>query len=89
LQAVKRAFLRSFTREELWANTGNRESFQKIFFSKDSIILWTIKTHKRVRKKYERFMVDDAYANIEFVRLRSPEEAEVFLNSAASKFGMK
>ena len=86
LQAIKRAFLRSLTGEELWANTGNKESFRKSFFSKDSIILWTIKTHKKVRKKYEQFMVNEAYSYIEFVRLKSPEEAEGFLNEATSKF---
>ena len=41
-QAVKRALKRSITQEELWEGTGNRESFRKSFFSKDSIILWTI-----------------------------------------------
>ena len=87
LQAVKRAFLRSLTREELWANTGNKESFRKSFFSKDSIILWTIKTHKRVRKKYEKLMMDETYSYIEFLRLRSPEEAAEFLNKAAQNFG--
>jgi len=89
LQAIKRAFLRSLTREELWANTGNKESFRKSFFSKDSIILWTIKTHKRVRKKYEKFMMNDAYSHIEFVRLRSPEETEEFLHNVVPKFRVK
>jgi len=85
-QAIKRAFLRSLTKEELWADTGNKESFRKSFFSKDSIVLWTIQTHQKVRAKYEKFMTDDAFSYIEFVRLRSPEEAEEFLNKVAPKF---
>jgi hypothetical protein len=42
-----------------------------------------VKTHKRVRKKYEKFMMNDAYSYIEFVRLRSPEEAGGFLKRIA------
>ena len=78
-QAIKRAVKRSVSREELWAGTGNRESFRKSFFSKDSIVLWTIRTHKRVRHKYERFMDDENYSGIKFIRLKSPAESERFL----------
>jgi hypothetical protein len=85
-QAVKRAFLRAWTKEELWAGTGNRESFRKGFMSKDSIILWTIKTHKRVRRKYEKFMIDDNFSYIKFVRLKSPKDVENFLSEVAQTF---
>jgi len=78
-QAVKRALVRSITQEELWEGTGNRESFKKSFFSKDSIILWTIQTHSSVRKKYESYMQDSRYAHIQFVRLQSRKEAQKFL----------
>ena len=81
-QAIKRALVRSLSKQELWAGTGNRESLKRMF-SKDSIILWTIKTHKKVRVKYERLMTDEAYSHIEFVRLRSPEEAEDFLSDVS------
>lgn len=52
-QAIKRTVQRSLTQEELWTDTGNKESFRKSFLSKDSIILWTIKTYRKVREKYE------------------------------------
>ena len=79
LHALKRAIKRSITGEELWIGTGNRETFKKSFFSKDSIILWTIKTHRKVGFKYESYMNDKAYSRIKFIRLRSPSEAECFL----------
>jgi adenylate kinase family enzyme len=79
LHAVRRAITRSITQEELWEGTGNRESFTKSFFSKDSIILWTISTHKKVRQKYERFMNDVEYSEITFIRLRDPKETQDFL----------
>ena len=78
-QAIKRALKRSITQEELWEGTGNRESFRKSFFSKDSIILWTIKTHRSVRTKYKSYMRDPKYSHIKFVRLSNHSEAESFL----------
>ena len=77
-QAVKRAIKRVITREELWPDTGNRESLKSLF-SKDSIVLWAIKTHRKVRKKYEALIESDDYSNIQFIRLRSPKEVELFL----------
>ena len=78
-QAIRRAALRAWSKEELWEGTGNRESFRKSFFSKESIIWWTITTHGKVRKKYESYMVDSKYSHIKFVRLRNHKEAEEFL----------
>lgn len=81
LQAVKRAARRAWTKEELWEGTGNRESFRKSFFSKDSIIWWTITTHKNVRQKYVNYLVDPKFAHIKFIRLRNHKEAEIFLKT--------
>lgn len=78
-QAVKRALTRSLTKEEIWEGTGNRESFKKSFMSKDSIILWTIKTHSNVRQRYLDCMTDPKYAHIQFFRIKNPSEAEKFL----------
>ena len=78
-RAIRRAFLRSLTQEELWEGTGNRESFSKSFFSKDSIILWMIKTHKQVCKKYESYLVDPKFSHINFIRLRNDRDVEFFL----------
>lgn len=78
-RAVKRAITRSLTKEELWEGTGNRESFRKSFFSTDSILLWTLKTYWRNRKRYQRDMEDCRYAHIQFFRLPSPAKANEFL----------
>lgn len=79
IRALKRTFRRSLTQEELWQGTGNRESFKKSFFSKESIILWTIKTHGQVRKKYEGYIKDPKFSHINFIRLKNDLEVEVFL----------
>lgn len=85
-QSVRRAVVRAITREELWPGTGNRESFLRMFSKKDSIILWMIQTHSRIRERYSARAGDPAFKHIHFVRLRSPREAEEFLAKlAASK----
>ena len=77
-QAIRRAISRAWSQKELWAGTGNKETFRKLF-SKDSIVLYTIKTHNKVRRKYELLMSDKSYSHIEFVRFRSRKESEDFL----------
>ena len=79
-QSLKRALRRSLLKEELWQGTGNRESFRRTFFSKESIILWTLKTHAKVKIKYEKLMNDSQYSKIHFIRLKSPSEASKFLS---------
>lgn len=80
-QAITRAAVRAWTKEELWEGTGNRESFRKSFFSKESIIWWTITTHGQVRKKYESYLSNPKFSHIKFVRLKSHKEAEELLKT--------
>lgn len=89
LQAIKRAVRRSLTKEELWEGTGNRESFRKSFFSKESIIWWTITTHKKNRLKYESYLVDPRFSHLKFIRLKSHAEAENFLKTLNNKNPLK
>ena len=79
-QASKRALSRLISQEEFWPNTGNKESLRKLL-SKESIVLWTIKTYKHNRRKYLAMIVDEQYANITFVRLTSPKEVDAFLST--------
>ncbi len=78
-RAVTRAVGYALSKKELWKNTGNTESFRKIFFSRDSILLWTLTSFARVRRRYERYPADPAFAHITFVRMRSPRQATEFL----------
>ena len=84
IQATIRAFARVFAKEELWPGTGNRETLRKLF-SRQSILLWTIKTHGRNRKKFTGYMGSPDFSHIKFIRLRSPQEAENYLNKIANK----
>lgn len=83
-QAIKRALLRSITKVELWKNTGNVESLRKSFFSRDSVILWTIKTYRRNRVHYSEMFQDPNYRHINFVRVTNPKMAKAYINQLRS-----
>jgi adenylate kinase family enzyme len=85
LQSLKRALYRIITRQEIWPGTGNRESFARTFLSGDSILLWMLKTHGKVRARYEERMSDRQFERIAFYRIKSPAEAEMLLNSIREK----
>ena len=74
---LRRTLRRIATQEELWG-TGNRESLRGAFFSRDSILLWALKTHYRNR---ERFALECGFlaGEKQVVRLRSAREVESFL----------
>lgn len=77
-RVVLRTIRRVFTREELWA--GNRESL-RMMFSRSSIVLWTLQTHASKRRDLTAAMEDPRWSHIRFIRLRTPNEAEQFLQA--------
>ena len=79
-QAVTRAVRRAATQEPLWG-TDNIESFKKSFFSRDSIVVWTLKTFHGNRLRYTECMEDPNNAQIQFVRLRSPAAARRYASA--------
>jgi len=72
-RALRRTFSRSLMRKELW--NGNRETFRNAF-SKYSIVLWVIQTHRPLRAKMAERLAGD---NV--VQLRSPRDVERLLES--------
>ena len=74
---LRRTVLRVISREELWQ--GNRETFRRSFASRDSILLWFLRTFRRRRRQYEAAMADPANSHLSFVRLRSPHETTRWL----------
>ena len=73
-----RSLLRSIKNEELWH--GNKETVWKHLFTRDSMILWTIRTFHKNREKYEELFGKDEYSHIKFVRLCTRKEVKDFLN---------
>jgi len=77
---VRRTAWRAATREELWG-TGNRETWRNAFFSRQSILLWALKTHGRNRRRFAQeceFLSNEKRV----VRLTSRDEVERFVTAA-------
>ncbi|MGZ5904159.1 MAG: hypothetical protein ACXWLB_00100 [Reyranella sp.] len=77
---ARRTIRRAATQEDLWG-TGNRESFVRSFFSRQSILLYALKTHGRNREKFTlecEFLAKEKRV----VRLKSPREVERFVTAA-------
>ena len=72
----RRTVRRMRTREELWQ--GNRERPSSLL-TRDSIILWAIRTHRSNRERFGSRARDPRSAHLDFVRLRSPADVERFL----------
>jgi adenylate kinase family enzyme len=76
-RAFWRTFSRSLLRRELW--NGNRETFRNAF-SRDSIPLWVIQTHRPLRAAMAERLAGD-----EVIWLRSPREVERFAQSIQAR----
>lgn len=77
---VRRTLKRAATKQELWG-TGNRESFRNAFLSRQSILLWALKTHAKNRR---RFTEDcESYRQgRRVIRLQNRRDIERFAQSA-------
>jgi len=80
-----RTVRRLVTREELWNQ--NREDFAGAFLSRDSIILWALRTYRRRRREYPALLSKPEHAHLELVHLRSPREARRWLGSLPTSPG--
>jgi adenylate kinase family enzyme len=73
-RVLRRTLRRLRTREQLWETT-NRESFRSAFLSRDSILLYSIKTHRHRRRRCHELVQGRPH-----VRLRSPGDVERYLS---------
>lgn len=73
---LRRTVKRIVTREELW--NGNRESLGKQL-SRDSILIWALRTYSRRRREYPILFQQSEYAHLTVVRLASPRAAQRWL----------
>ncbi len=76
---LKRTWRRSLHQEELC--NGNRETLRQSFFSRDSILIWLLRTYWKKRQQYPVLFQQPEYAHLLIVRLRSPQAAEKWLLS--------
>jgi shikimate kinase len=69
---IRRTARRIRGREQLW--NGNKETLATAFWSRDSLLLFAVRSHFRRRREYP-----EALAKWHVVRLRSPAEVDRFL----------
>lgn len=77
-----RTFHRVLSGQVLWH--GNRESWLKAFFSRESILLWAWRTHPRKRQEFSalREAAGDDDGEVRWVVLRRPAEAAAMVYRA-------
>lgn len=80
-RALRRSVKRILTREPLFA--GNRETLQKTFLSRESILLWVLRTYRRRRREYPSLFRQPSHSHLKIHRLHSPGEASRFLSAIA------
>lgn len=84
-RVLRRSLQRIISREDLWG-TGNRETWRNIFFNRNSLLLWAIKTHFRNRHAYPRLLNQPTYAHLTVHRLRSRRAIAAWLNDIQSAY---
>ena len=82
-QVLRRTIRRVWTQEPLWHN--NRESWRMSFFSRDSILLWSMQTYTQRRKLYEAMFADPDHARMIRIRLTSRREVDAWLAALESQ----
>ncbi len=78
-RAISRSFKRALTKEVIFAE--NIESFKRSFFSKESIILWVINTHRKRREKYSNVLYNGSLSLKRVIELHSQPETDEFIRS--------
>lgn len=72
-----RTLRRRFRSEELW--NGNREKLRMFLFSRESLYLWVLQTHKRHRREYPPQFA--AFPQLMVAHMRSPRELEAYVRA--------
>ena len=81
-QVLRRTLQRGWTQAPLWA--GNRESLRNAFFSRESILLWSLKTFAKNRQRYGTLRASGAHPHAAWVVLQRPRQAQAWLAEVGS-----
>jgi len=77
LQLLRRTIRRAATKQELW--NGCRESWRVSFFSRDSILVWCLKTYGVRRRNYPAILARPVHRHLKLIRLKTPKEAAAWM----------
>jgi hypothetical protein len=82
IRLTRRSIRRMITRQLLWQ--GNRENFRQVFLSRDSILLWALKTYRRRRCDYGNLFHAPEYSHLIKIHLKSPGDTNRWLEHITS-----
>ena len=88
-RGVRRSWRRWRTREPLFGGE-NREDILdhlRLWDPERSLIAYSIKTHRSRRRRYEAYMRDPRWGHLTFIRLRSEQDVERWLDGILSRPG--
>jgi len=78
-RSIRRSIIRAITKERLFS--GNVETFKQSFFSKDSIILWVINTHRKKRETYPKIVSSRVASHAKIEIFKNPKQACEYVES--------
>jgi adenylate kinase family enzyme len=84
-RALRRNVRRALRREALFG--GNRETLARTFFSRESLLLWIVRTHGRRRREFTARMQERGERV--WVHLRRDREVQAFLDLISSQIGLQ
>lgn len=80
-QLLGRTVRRAWTHEPLWHD--NRESWRQSFASRDSILLWALRSHAPLRRRYRALVADTRAAHVRVIRLSSRSAVNRWLEAVS------
>ncbi len=83
LQVLKRTIRRAWTKEPMWHN--NSESWRMSFFSRDSILLWSMKIYSQRKKRYVALFADPEHTHLKRIRFTRRKDVNAWLASLAGE----
>lgn len=78
-QLLRRTIKRAWTREPLWH--GNTESWRQSFFSRDSILLWSLKYYTIRKQQYTKVFAGCEWLHLKKIRFTSRRQVDAWLAS--------
>ncbi|MFC7876610.1 toxin [Isoptericola sp. NPDC057391] len=84
MQVYRRTLARAMDRTELWPGTGNRQRWRDVLapWRRSSIVRWSWEQLNRYPERYGAAMADPTHDHLEFHRLQSRDDVDVFLSAA-------
>jgi adenylate kinase family enzyme len=77
---IHRTLRRCATQELLWS--GNRERLRDHLFTRESLLLWVLQTHRSRRRRFTTQLREPDYHHLTVVRLSSPRATRAWLATA-------